>query len=631
MTCGPSTRVREHPTHLKRSSPMSSPVFIDIQATQNPIYRERGIPRYTAECAAALLKREAPIAALALNPMLPAPRLDPELARAPELRWNTAQTFSAARRGGSLLYHVMSPFVENTSVQGEMPRYALTSDIPLVVTLYDLIPLIFPDWYWHSATARRAYLARLELVKRADLVLSLSESTRRDAIELLGVPSEKVVVVGAGASSSFRAPSSDEHPERVVRSLGFGINRPFVFSVSGADPRKNPGVLFQAWARLPAAIRREHQLVVTCGLPAGWGKRFWAQVADAGLDPEEVVLTGVVSDEVLRSLYQAAALFVFTSSYEGFGLPLLEAARCGTPAITARNSSLTELFDFAPATFATHDPDELAALISRSLRDPTFRARLREVEGRAAARQSWDAVADRMLAGYRRFDDFLPRHHQPADPPPLRVALVGPFPPIPSRLSAYNASLAAALAPRCTLDCFLEPGSGRPVIPRTRALPVTHFPRCNPASYDLVLYALNASTLHPDTLAMASLYPGVPWLHDVEGTRDARDPQLGAPTAERTPRRPERAHTDHRILPGDRWDHSALPDAADVRSVAELTMRSKAVIVSCQLEAQLLAREVGSPDEAPPVHVLPLAPRSVPGPASRWEFSDVAERLLTFA
>ena len=121
--------------------------------------------------------------------------------------------------------------------------------------------------------------------------------------------------------------------------------------MSAWAPHKNTELAIEAFAALPRELRSSLQLVIVCTLPVQGLIQWENHAADVGLDRDEVVFTGFVPDPVLRALYQTTQLCVYPSRYEGFGLPVLEAARCGSPAITSNCPPLPEVLDWAPATF----------------------------------------------------------------------------------------------------------------------------------------------------------------------------------------------------------------------------------------------------------------------------------------
>lgn len=599
-------------------------LVLDIQTLQNPFFGERGIPRYTAELSRAVLAAGAPVAALVLNPNMAYPqRLHPELAASGKLRWNSARTFREVAEQGPVAYHVMSPFEAPRPVQAVLPPFALDPGVAQVFTVHDMIPALF-EVFARGGDLDRMYRGRLDLIRRSDLVLTLSESTRNDALRLLDLDPAKVAMVGAGASEFFRPPHPGESPSLALASHLPEITKPYVLAVTGVfglDKRKNTEVLLAGYAALPGEVRRNHQLVVTCKLSDA-DRAHWNELAGGlGLRPGELVLTGFVPDTVLRALYQQASLFVYPSMYEGFGLPALEAARCGCPTITSDSSSMPEILEFPAATFDPTDASALGALIERSLGDDAFRDQLRTAARWASETHTWARVAQRAVEAYGRLEPPLARRTLPP-PRPLRVALVGPFPPVPSGAGDYNRAVAGALAPRCELDVFAEPGALQPVQPGRgyRNFPGGAFGSVlSPSSYDAVIYSIGNSCQHLLSYELAIRHPGIVWFHDVSLARLhvayalARMPEAEA-------REFVRSTTVHlykersalQVVEGDDWTDYAAWEAAGVRLTAELTGRSLGFIVGSELARSIVELDLGPFSTPPPSWVVPVAPGERP-------------------
>ena len=278
-------------------------LVLDVQALQSRQHAERGIGRYVAEHAAALLAASAPIAALALNPLLPTPELPPAISASGLLAWNTPSLVRDASHHGPVAYHVMSPFEDIRPVDGVVTPHGILGADALVVTLYDAIPFVMADAYQRGWWARQFLRRRARLITSADLVLAISESTARDAVEVLGVEPERVAVIGGAASPFFRPEEPGDDPTALLsRSLPL-LRRPYVLTVSGDDPRKDPETLMAAFARLPHDVRHEHQLVIVCTITPEAAAKWRGFARRNGLRGDELVLTGYVGDEVLRALY----------------------------------------------------------------------------------------------------------------------------------------------------------------------------------------------------------------------------------------------------------------------------------------------------------------------------------------
>lgn len=267
--------------------------------------------------------------------------------------------------------------------------------------LYDLIPLLNPDEHLASAGARRWYFGKVAEARRADVLLGISHSACAEGIEHFPSDSEHVHYVGAAAGEEFA--STDyrafrDHPlARQVKTY-HGITRPYLMHTSALDPRKNFEGLIAAFARLPAVLRRSHQLVLVCKLNPAGESALRRTIADAGLEEDEVVLTGYVEDDELRILYANCDLFVFPSFHEGFGLPVLEAMWCGAPVVGSNVSSVPEVVGRADAQFDPADRDGMVAVIARALDDAGFRAELIRHGEQHARSFCWDDVAARAVA-----------------------------------------------------------------------------------------------------------------------------------------------------------------------------------------------------------------------------------------
>ena len=518
-------------------SPRGDGVLLDLAALQSTTSRSRGIARWVAGLAGAFVERPERLRRLLLLPGRPgAELLPPALAGSPALAQNTAAALRVALDEGPAVYCVGSPFEFGVPAASLLPAHVMEApDLPLAVVLYDAIPLVRAQTYLDDAAMARRYRQRLDVVRGADLVLAISEHTRRDGVEHLGLDPARTVAVGTGVDPYFRPAQEGEAAAAAVRRALPAVDRPFVLTVSAADERKNTPALVAAYARLDAGTRRAHRLVVACPLLDGLEARLRAAALAAGLAGDEMVLTGRVDDAVLRDLYRTCSVFAFPSRYEGFGLPVAEAMACGAPVLTSTATSLPEVLDLPEASFDPDDVDGLGRLLARTLGDEAFAARLREAGLARAPVHSWPAVAERFVAAV----DAVPRRGSrpaagpryvlriasPAPPRPgrghrrLRVALVSPLPPIPSGIAVYNARLAVELARRCRLDLLAPAGVERGLSERlagTGRFPVEALGSAlEPGAYDAIVYAVGNNEDHVATVDAMRRWPGVGWFHDV--------------------------------------------------------------------------------------------------------------------
>ena len=260
---------------------------------------------------------------------------------------------------------------------------------PTAAILFDLIPAAEPGVYLLGPGAQE-YWRRFEHLKRADLLLSISDYSADQARQLIpiGCPPTASIWGGPYASGAFPA---FEH--RSVESNSAPPPDSFLLSVGGDHPRKNLDRLVAAWGRVAATTRRQAPLVIACHLNVGTVRRLRRIARRSGIDPSELILTGEVSEARLASLYDTALAFVFPSTQEGLGMPPLEAMARNCPTALARSSSLVELADDPRAFFDPLDLDEMARTLAALVLDANLRQHLRRVAAKSASLFTWTRSA----------------------------------------------------------------------------------------------------------------------------------------------------------------------------------------------------------------------------------------------
>jgi glycosyltransferase involved in cell wall biosynthesis len=253
---------------------------------------------------------------------------------------------------------------------------------PMVVTIYDMTPEIFPDLF----PRRNPHREKREYVHRADLVLCISESTRRDLLRVYGSIESPIVVTHLGVNRRFvrGATKPSWCPERYVLFLG------------SRDGYKDFRVAIEAFAEVAATER-------TTVLLAVGGGRFTADetalISRWGLGDR--VVQRDASDDDLPGVLGGASVFVFPSRYEGFGLPTLEAMACGTPTVLVDSSSHPEVGGDAALYFPPGDSSSLAVLLGRILADEALRSDLSRRGVAQAGRFTWRSTAVATADAYR--------------------------------------------------------------------------------------------------------------------------------------------------------------------------------------------------------------------------------------
>jgi glycosyltransferase involved in cell wall biosynthesis len=237
-----------------------------------------------------------------------------------------------------------------------------------------------------------------QAVRWTDHIIAVSNSTKRDTIQHLGVPEDKITVVYEAASPIFRPLDKGEAQEQVRNR--HGVEGPFLLFVSTIEPRKNVPTLLRALWQLLECYKEDVRLVLAGG--KGWlFEDAFALVEELRLDGR-VHFVGRVSSEDLLYLYNAAELLAHPAFYEGFGLPPLEAMACGLPVVVSNVASLPEVVGDAGLLIDPHDIDELTVAMWRILNDGELRQEMREKGLRQAERFSWERAARETLAIYRQ-------------------------------------------------------------------------------------------------------------------------------------------------------------------------------------------------------------------------------------
>jgi glycosyltransferase involved in cell wall biosynthesis len=259
-----------------------------------------------------------------------------------------------------------------------------------VVTIHDCIHLMFPQYL----PGRLAYLyARASMwraARKADRILTVSETSKRDILRFFDIPPEKVTVIYNAIDERFLSAPDEERMELVKQR--YQLDHPFVLYVGNIKPHKNLERLMDAFARVRASGLDDLRLVII-GDELSKYPPLRQAVHRYHLE-KYVRFFGFQPYDTLAAFYRLARVFAFPSIYEGFGLPPLEAMACGTPVVTSNVSSLPEVAGGAALLVDPHDTASIAAGLERAVTDTTLRSEL-IAKGRARARQfSWrDSVA----------------------------------------------------------------------------------------------------------------------------------------------------------------------------------------------------------------------------------------------
>ncbi|MEW4571065.1 glycosyltransferase [Tautonia sp. JC769] len=504
-------------------------IGVDVLAIQSPYSRGRGIGRYARSLLAAMLERDDEHEyTLYTYEDLPRDALPTSartrirnVRRAPHRGEHTLQHAierSLTEDDGALdWFLLLSPF-ETWEYYGLPHRPVRGLNTAAVV--YDLIPFLFQETYLVNEQVGRWFYGHLRRLCRYDRLLAISEATRADTLQLLGLPPSRVRTIGTASERPAIGESQAPHRSGAVLDR-LGIDRPYLFCLGSSDPRKNLRGLIDAFSMLPAQHRLQTQLVVTCSLIEAEVRQLRRHAADRGIE-DQLVLTNAVDQETLITLYRSCAAFVFPSLYEGFGLPILEAMQLGAPVIAANNSSQPEVLGEAGLLANAAEPSDLAAKMVRLLEDPPLRARLGRRGQERSGQFRWSDVADRTLRALEPQgipDAITRRRRAPAHAPsPPRIAMFSPLPPTPSGIARYAERVCSSLRDETLIDLYHAPGD-RPTLTdashRFATFDATVFERRRDlVRYDATIYQFGNSSFHAYLYETFLKHPGIVVLHD---------------------------------------------------------------------------------------------------------------------
>jgi len=235
-----------------------------------------------------------------------------------------------------------------------------------VTTIYDLSALLFPEYHTDQTREIQAKKYRFAY-EEADIVIAISKATKRDIVEHLGIPAERIHVVYPGCEDIFRPIQDRGELQTMLAPLGLTPGD-YLLYVGTLEPRKNLLRLVEAYHRARHNLSVPIPKLILAGAP-GWDFRRIFELIEVLDLEDDVRYVGRVSRTTLPFLYSGARLFVYPSLYEGFGLPPLEAMACGTPVITSNVSSLPEVVGEAGLMVAPTDIEALAQAIVELLSD----------------------------------------------------------------------------------------------------------------------------------------------------------------------------------------------------------------------------------------------------------------------
>jgi len=323
-----------------------------------------------------------------------------ELGGGPYPAWEQFALPKAARREGCDILHCTS----NTA--------PLNPGMPLVITLHDIIYMesisIFKKggtWYQKFGNMYRRFVVP-RVMRKSDKIITVSEFEKNRIKDFFGFPADddRVVAIYNGVSKHFRKIDDQKELQRVKEH--YHLPDRFLFFLGNTDPKKNTKGVLKAFSDYLKKTG-DDMFLVMLDYEQSAMEKLLSEIGDKELK-SRIILTGYVINTDLPAIYNLCKVFLYPSLRESFGIPMLEAMRCGTPVITSNTSCMPEVSGGAACIINPYKPEEITAGIEKILSDETYRKEIIEKGFRQSAKFSWKNMAQEVLELY---ETVYNKHH----------------------------------------------------------------------------------------------------------------------------------------------------------------------------------------------------------------------------
>jgi glycosyltransferase involved in cell wall biosynthesis len=283
-----------------------------------------------------------------------------------------------------------------------IPRQIIQNKrIKKFITIHDLTALIHPEYYPSSTVEFMKII--LGSIKPDTFVTCVSESTRQDFLAYMpSFAPARASVVYLAAGGNFYCCQDQELIAQTGRKYRIPVGSPYFMALSTLNPNKNFERIINSFIRMVKENPLKDLHLVLVGA-SGWNsERIFKEAENSGEIAKRIILTGYVADEDLAPLYSGALAFLFPSLYEGFGLPPLEAMKCGTPVITSNNSSLPEVVGDAAITINPRDEDALCQAMLDVYKSEPLRKKLSALSLERAKMFNWEKTTRESITAYKQ-------------------------------------------------------------------------------------------------------------------------------------------------------------------------------------------------------------------------------------
>ncbi len=404
------------------------------------------------------------------------------------------------------IFYITSPFESSFTLY----KKEWFEGIKVISTVYDIIPYVMKEKYLNDKNTYNWYMKCVENLRWSDELFVISESVKTDLVKHLNFSPENIKVIWGAVDDRYRIIDISDS-EKALLLDRFGITKPFVMCTGGEDGRKNLDGLIRAYALLPENLKNSYQLVVVCKLSEN-GMNNLKSVAKLHNVENNVIFTNFVSDEELLKFYNLATLMAFPSKYEGFGLPIVEAWACGTPVLTADNSSLKEIGGDAVILVNADNDKSIANGMAEILSDKQILSEYAEKGKKRVILFNWKLINEHIIY---LINNIPVSKGEASEPQRIKIAFFTPLPPIQSGIADYSEDIINELCRYCDIDVFIEETyNATPVFP---ANVVIYSHRAYPSrrsQYADTVFQVGNSEYHFYMYQYIKKYHGTVVLHD---------------------------------------------------------------------------------------------------------------------
>jgi len=345
------------------------------------------------------------------------------------------------------IFYITSPFESNfISYKKEW-----FDGVRVISTVYDIIPYVMKNRYLSDKNTFNWYMKCVENLRWSDELFVISESVKTDLVKYLNFSPDNIKTIWGGVDEKYRKIDISDI-ERSLLLDKFGITKPFIMCTGGEDERKNLDGLIRAYSLMPDNLKNSYQLVVVCKLSEN-GLTKLKNIARSHHVEKDVIFTNFVSDDELVRFYNLATLMAFPSKYEGFGLPIVEAWACGTPVLTADNSSLREIAGDSAVLVNADIDQSIADGMARMLSDKNILSEYAERGQKRVLLYNWKLINDHIIY---LINNIKTKKISLSKPEKLKIAFFTPLPPLESGIADYSEDIINELCKYCDIDVFVE-------------------------------------------------------------------------------------------------------------------------------------------------------------------------------